>query len=98
MHSDKLWKAELPFLTIFFLQFFFYNFFLTNCVKLSCRFFEQNEIRNFCGFSAFIAAALFGEIKPDGNNFFILKNNLLCYFFERAMFMPEAEGMRLEKR
>ena len=77
----------------------------TNCVKLSCRF---EHIRgNFCGFSAFIAAAgaaplkraaLFGEIKPDGNNFFILKNNLLCYFFERAMFMPEAEGMRLEKR
>ena len=57
----------------------------TNCGKLSCRF---EHIRgNFCGFSAFIAPAalkrdaLFGEIKPDGNNWvFPFLNNLLCAF------------------
>ena len=32
-----------------------------------------------------------------GITFSFLKTTL-CYFFERAMFMPEAEGMRLEKR
>ena len=76
----------------------------TNCRKLSCRF---EHIRgNFCGFSAFIAPAalkrdaLFGEIKPDGNNWaFSFLNHPLCAFtfqnrveghFERAMYLPEA--------
>ena len=86
----------------------------TNCAKLSCRF---EHIRgNFCGFSAFIAAAalkrdaLFGEIKPDGNNWafsffqtifsavhFHLRIKCAAHF-ERAMFAPGAREMRLEKR
>ena len=78
----------------------------------SCRF---EHIRgNFCGFSAFTAAAaaaplkrdpLFGEIKPDGNNFFIPKQSsdvhlhlrIKSYVLKEQCLCLRQE-MRLEKR